>query len=387
MCSLDVLGQRRTGVASSQIMSTANNPPHPLMSMTWLLLRAVCVFTPVLPLSWSLQDFPLPSRREILLNGLVATEGLSLVISPQPANAARGAAELDFEFYMRDLVGGNKKEGNVEASKAPVTAEPRTLKGPLLPLMLDNSCSQSCIPVQALIAQIKKSTTPPAKEDSDILADIQGKVESYRSKASRSFSARAPWKQEDVSDQYYFDLTAYALWRTAADLLPNYLDRDKFARGVGRLMYQQLLSQGLIKNNINANNKNKLVDVTPLSIEILQKFKDSGYFKDYKIRSDESSAENDPVFDKLDDESLFAGGSVDCLVSIFEPATLGASLQITGEQSRFGPDFVGSTLAALWESVGVKSSWETFFIDPVYRPNPKDYFPDEQLFQYTLTLK
>jgi hypothetical protein len=345
-----------------------------------------CFAAVILQVSWSLQD---SSRRQLLLKGLVATETLSLVATARPADAARGAAELDFEFYMRDLVGGNKKEGNVEPSKPPTVGDPRILKGPLLPLMLDNPCSQSCIPVQALLSQIKASGSSKANDDTKILAEIQENVQSYRSKASRSFSTRAPWKQEDVSDQYYFDLTSYALWRTAADMLPNFLDRDKFARNVGKLMYQKMLSTGLLKNNndVIAGSKNPLVDATPQSIQILELFKDCGYCKNYKIRSDESAEPNAPVFDKLDDESLLAGGSIDCLVSVYEPATLGASLQITGEQSRFGPDYVGSTLAALWESAGVKSSWETFFIDPVYRPNPKDYFPDEQLFQYTLSLK
>ena len=61
------------------------------------------------------------------------------------------------------------------------------------------------------------------------------------------------------------------------------------------------------------------------------------------------------------------------------------ALQINGEQSRFGPDYVATTLAAVWEAAGIRSSWETFFVDPEYRPNPKDYFPNEQLIQFTLT--
>jgi hypothetical protein len=89
----------------------------------------------------------------------------------------------------------------------------------------------------------------------------------------------------------------------------------------------------------------------------------------------------------IDDNALAIGASVACLVSVFEPATLGASLQITGEQSRFAPDFVAAILAALWETAGIQSSWKTFFVDPEYRPNPKDYFPNEQLLQFTLTLK
>ena len=69
------------------------------------------------------------------------------------------------------------------------------------------------------------------------------------------------------------------------------------------------------------------------------------------------------------------GGSVDCLVSIFDPSTLGGALQIIGEGSRFAPDFIGPTLAAVLERVGgdgvVAVSFESYFVDPVYRSNPK----------------
>lgn len=85
------------------------------------------------------------------------------------------------------------------------------------------------------------------------------------------------------------------------------------------------------------------------------------------------------------DEALADGGTVDFLVSVLEPVTLGSALQITGEQSRFSPDLIGPTLAALWEDkAGLSCTWETYFVDSTYRPNPKDFFPNEQLLQYTL---
>ena len=118
-------------------------------------------------------------------------------------------------------------------------------------------------------------------------------------------------------------------------------------------------------------------------MSVLNAFQSSSFCKGYRVRSSES--DDDFIFDELDDETLASGGSVDCLVSVYEPATLGASLQITGEQSRFAPDLVGATLTAMWESQGIRSAWVTFFVDPEYRPNPKDYYPNEQLLQYTLT--
>jgi hypothetical protein len=321
------------------------------------------------------------SRRQLVQTSILV--GGSLAVKPDPATAARGAAELDFEFYVRDLVGGNKKEGNIQASAVFTMRPPRTLSGGLLPMLLDERCSPSCIPCQALIEQVQLRTG----QDYNVIAqDIEKKVQDLRERSSRSFRMRAPWLEERVSDQYYFDFTSYALWRVAADLLPDYLDRDKFLRRTGQLIYQRLLSEGLIKP-LFPSKRGILTEVIQPTYEVLEAFKTAGFCKDYRIRGDDSREASDPVFDELDDESLVAGGTVDCLVSVFEPATLGASLQITGEQSRFGPDFVGSTLAALWDAAGIKSSWETFFVDPEYRPNPKDYFPNEQLLQYTLIRK
>jgi hypothetical protein len=234
-----------------------------------------------------------------------------------------------------------------------------------------------------LIQQIKKRN---GGDDRTIGEDIQSRVNSLRERTSRSFSTRSPWREEHVSDQYYFDFTSYALWRTAAELLPDFGDRDKYVRNVGKMIYERLKSEKLL-SSYPPRKDNVLVNTLPSTIEILELFKSSQFCKGYRIRGDDSKDEADFVFDELDDESLAAGGSVDCLVSVYEPTTLGASLQITGEQSRFGPDFVGPTLAALWDEAGIRSKWETFFVDPVYRPNPKDYYPNEQLLQYTLLKK
>lgn len=321
------------------------------------------------------------TRRRLLEGSLLI--GGTFGANAAPASAARGAAELDFEFYMRDLIGGNRKEGNIQASAPPAVAPSRTLNGKLLPMLLDETCSVNCIPCQVLVQQIQQRTGQDSKA---IALEVEKRVQDLRERSSRSFRSRTPWQDENISDQYYFDFTAYALWRTAADLLPDYLDRDKFVRRTGEVLYERLKAEGLVKPMKSGPN-DTLTSLIPATLEVLEVFKSSGFCKDYRIRGDDSKEATDPVFDEFDDESLAAGGTVDCLVSVFEPATLGASLQITGEQSRFGPDFVGCTLAALWETVGVKSSWETFFVDPEYRPNPKDYFPNEQLIQYTLSKK
>lgn len=329
----------------------------------------------------------------------------SWMIDPLPADAARGAAELDLEYYARDLFGGNRKEGSIQASPLPELPPPRTLQEPLLSLLLpptsDHDASLSwttaahCIPVTTLLSILPQTTK---RDDSVLYTNLWQRVSSYRDKAQASFSKRAPWQKASVADQYYFDLTAYAFWRAAADLLPDYADRDRFVRQMGRNLYRAMQETGLIRNDPRLESSGTLVETIPRVKEILDVFQSSGFCKEYRLgdavdslmaaknRKDESTRQQ-PIFDSLDDDALMNGATVDCLVSLFETATLGASLQITGEQSRFTPDFVGPTLAALWEDslVGVKTSWETFFVDNEYRPNPKDYFPNEQLLQFSIS--
>lgn len=140
-------------------------------------------------------------RRALLRDAAAVIGGATtttLVASP-PAHAARGAAELDLEFYLRDLVGGNRQEGNILPSQPPPIQPPRVLKDTLR--LLDDS--SECLAVQALLQTLRADDTNASER-------IRSSVVRYRDKAKRSFAAKAPWNEESFSDQYYFDLTAYA---------------------------------------------------------------------------------------------------------------------------------------------------------------------------------
>lgn len=269
-------------------------------------------------------------------------------------------------------------------SNAPPPHPPRNLHGPLLPLLLDDEL-QSCIPIIEL-----------AKLSTDRISDQTKEV---RSKVQSAFKTTHPWNKEVVSDEYYFDLTCYALWRVAAAAINDYAKRDQFVRSIGRRILDEIISRGMISqtsmNILNTQNREdiSLTDTVPCIIEVLDLFQSTNYCTKYHLGD-----ENDPertglkVFDSLDDDELSSNGgsgSVDCLVSIFDPATLGSALQITGEGSRFVPDFVGPTLAAVWEKVngGATVKFESYFVDPVYRPNPKDFFPNERFYQFTIEKK
>ena len=322
---------------------------------------------------------PVP-RRQLFLEGSGAATCAALFLHTQPAWAVRGAAELDLEYYLRDLAGGNRKEGNILPSAPPLLSPPRALKDPILSLLLNDDCSAECLPTKLLTAQIQKRKNVSAGV---VEKEIQERVVTLREAASKSFYARAPWKENHVFDQYYFDLTSYALWRTAAELLPSYVDRDEYMRQLGRSIYDQLTKNEVLKEQGNG----KLSSTLPLVEEILSLFALCGVCRDYRLGEKlKAGEERYPILDELDDKVLKSGASIDCLISIFEPSTLGASLQLTGEQSRFTPDFVGPTVAAMWEkTANLQCNWESYFVDPEYRPNPKDYFPNEQLFQFSLS--
>jgi hypothetical protein len=73
-------------------------------------IASLVVLVVSITICFGLQE-PLLPRRVLLESGLMVG-GSWLMLPKQPALAARGAAELDFEFYMRDLVDGNKKGGD-----------------------------------------------------------------------------------------------------------------------------------------------------------------------------------------------------------------------------------------------------------------------------------
>ena len=218
---------------------------------------------------------------------------------------------------------------------------------------------------------------------------LQDRFVDYRAKAAKSFRSRAPYAADSLSDQYYFDLSTYALWRTVGDLLPNPLDRDWFMRQMGRTLYSSMMDQKLVTDTPLP--KGKITSTVPGLQEVLQVFQKYGLIQSYRLcgagdsSSDKSATTGGTdIFDSLDDQALADGATVDFLLSVMEPATLGAALQITGEQSRFAPDYISPTVVALLDKAGFKCTWETFFVDNEYRPNPKDYFPNEQLIQFSV---
>jgi len=361
------------------------------------------------------QDAPnrlnIDTRRSFLSGSIFAGSLLSL---PNFANAAKGAAEYDLEFYLRDLVQGNSNPGgNISVSTAPPKPPARTLMTPLLPLLLEDftpdsdDMSYHSIPAILLADILAKTPNPEISSLSQI-------VNKFLTPSKRGFASKAQWKTESVSDQYYFDVTAYALWRSAAKIIPNFAARDVFVKNMGREIYQRgkdsklftrpkelpastISAEASEKNNKKNNTANNgkvtfegpLTRTIPALTELMDTFTTSNFCGNYRLGDTKNELDKigGYLFDVLDDEEISSNGySIDCLISVYEPSTLNAALQITAEGSRFSPDYIGPTLVAMWEDYGIKAIYETYFVDQEYRPNPKDFFPNEQLYQFSLSL-
>ena len=278
---------------------------------------------------------------------------------------------------MRDILKGNNKEGNLSASPPPPPPPPRKLS-PFLRSILNEKADGDCISTR-LLSQLTLISTN----------DISNKIISFRDKCQKAFQSKEPWVEESVEDEYYFDVTSYSLYRIAGELIPSdYVLRDKWVREVGREIYASMKREGIVSKD--GSKDGKLTGTIPALIQILDYFQSSGFIKGYRLgEKNDDVRTGTNIFDEYDDEDVDSGTSVNLLLSIFRPATLGSSLQITGEGSRFSADFISPTIAALWEDqLGGKLSkieFEGYFVDEEYRPNPKDFFPDEQLLQFTLS--
>ena len=300
----------------------------------------------------------------------------AMLTFPSYASAAQGAAEYDLEFYLRDLFQGNNREGNIQPSNPPIPLPPRTLNTKeVLELLINEHCDGHCFSV-ALLSQL---TGVPSD-------DISNRVALMRQRVCKAFQAKAPWIRESIQDQYYLDLTAYCLFRVAAQLIPtDYTLRDKWIRTLGKQLYAQAKKRHLITPT---NNETRTLSASvPTLIQLMDFFNSTRYVSSYRIIQSDSVTATD-FLDTLDDEDIQDGRPVNLLISLLRPATLGAALQLTAEGTRFSPEFVAPTLAAMWEEqFHLSTQYETYFVDNTYRANPKDFFPDEVLIQFTIQRK
>jgi hypothetical protein len=156
--------------------------------------------------------------RQLLLPFLGLAAG-SLMPPTTPASAAaggrvKGAAELDAEAYIKDLLKGNPLQGAIDPS--PLVIRPARTMDVGFVRFLDAITLDG-------IAEV--AGVPRAQVEEEV-GKLQRAVEP-------SFQRRAAFPSEDLSNEYAFDCRTYVEFRVAAKLIPNLNARAAFVQKLG----------------------------------------------------------------------------------------------------------------------------------------------------------
>ena len=100
-----------------------------------------------------------------------------------------------------------------------------------------------------------------------------------------------------------------------------------------------------------------------------------GYLASFKL---DDTDVDDALWRRADDLS-----PTRLVVTLGEPASLGAALQLNG--GRVAPGLAAPVLAAYLRSCGARlKTQEEYFIDDTYRPNPLEYRPNAVVLELTV---
>jgi hypothetical protein len=268
-------------------------------------------------------------RRTHLSTTTLATSAAAalFLFSPSTANAARikGAAELDAEAYLVDLLKGNPLTGGAEQS--PLQIRPARVLDKDFATFLDTTT----------LGQISKIS-------GQSLEKVNKEVTTFRQTVEPGFQRRAPFPSDDLTNERCFDCYSYADFRVAAKLIPNLRARAAFVQELGEAVLDEIVrgAPGIKSNDAQKDGLDRTIAGMK---QILAYMQSKGFIKDAKINSED-----------YDRASWDEGYNLEVLVTVVEPATLGGNIQFTGEGFLFHPDYVAETLLAYLGRCGVKEA-------------------------------
>jgi hypothetical protein len=103
----------------------------------------------------------------------------------------KGAAELDLEYYLKDLLTGNALDPAMKPAVAPAAA--RLLDGDL---------------VRGLQALTVQQIAAASAEATSTVSDVQALLVAYIEKVAPSFQRKAAFPPSDLTNQYNFDMVS-----------------------------------------------------------------------------------------------------------------------------------------------------------------------------------
>ena len=378
----------RTALAAARRLTASRAPTHAPIATTacthWGIGRALprgspaTTFTAANALHFYLctsgASVELIHMLLVARRAIVASLAFGLGVTNEPAVAApraKGAAELDFEFYMRGVLGQPPPPPSAPAP----TKEPRRLDARFATRALEA--------VEASMSTAL-STSPEALRDAAIIKQKPLSLEYDRVLSSGAFgsggydgvvarSLSAP----SFATQYDFDLTLLTLFSLLADARLGRAEAAEFTRQLGhRLLALVPAPSSAVDRSTPSAAPPRIGELVGGMRACLDTMQSAGYMASYAI--DDSDA----------DEALWAQRSAlsatRLSVTLDDSASLRASLLLNG-RSGASPDLARPLLMAYLTAAGADvSEASEYFLDGTYRPNPQDYRPEQQVIQMTI---
>ena len=166
-----------------------------------------------------------------IANNLMAATA-ALAVLPTVAKARQGAFEMDVEYYLKTVA--SRAQGKPDATIDAKTAKPAFASA----RVIDKNFATSIGDI--VIAEISRVTKLPV---SVISMKVNAQLQLYLP----YFKEFVPITSETFSDQYYFDITLYASYIVAAQLIPKSTDRVILRKNVGDSILDLLIKKNLVK--------------------------------------------------------------------------------------------------------------------------------------------
>ena len=284
---------------------------------------------------------------------------------PSSAFAAKGAFEMDAEFYLDNILNRNSaKKTQIKKDKdyrKPIYKTPRKI---------DRNTAIS------IIERIEKSICALSPKPLSI-TDLRKNVALNMPATLIFFKKFVPIVCEDLSDQYYFDINLYLLYKEAEIVMSDSEKRVKFRKEVGESILELIPSSKIANSASNINMKEVAAGIQNVL----------NFFVKTRIISSYEFDQNDFADDIFANQSFDQKLPISFQITLKEPANLLSFLEGYSANNFFHPEIFATTIAAYLRKIGFYSKFEDYLLDNYYRESNFDLQAQDVIIEMQLIPK
>jgi hypothetical protein len=269
----------------------------------------------------------------------------SILLPPKICHASKGAFEMDMDYYIRNIVSGsNIQSENEKKVRQSIYPSPRQMNIIITTKIINIIKRVLC----------KKSNLSIDQLNQYIAIELPKKL--------LKFKEYIPITNEDFSDQYYFDIYVYLIYKAVENIIIKSEDRVILRQVVGDEILQLLINDKIININKNDNNDNRNVVSLAQNVKIiLQSFQNIGLISSFIFDDDDLADQT------YADSSFKEGLFVSFQFTLKEPATLLGFIEQNRADTFYHSELIASTIASYCRQQGFVTRFEDYLVDNYYR--------------------